>query len=315
MEKVRKQAENGWPGQNCTMQGYTRIPTLSVEGVGERDSSDTPFLPSIRPCTLDARHPEEESHCLELGTCWTCGETPRGTYRGTGRCNQGQGLCNSGWRRSWLGTLGNLMGQSDGVRNLALSGGQGQLGSEGAHSLPTASLSQISLRFPVDFYAPSPKLGTAFIILQDLSSAVSGRPGEGLTVQTRKLRHRELKLDKNNTTLLPNSSHPGSHLLLLPISHTAFSSCLYAPTCCFSRVCRDQTRALAHNAISARGTHTRPLRPCYAGVRQVSPLSARRLQFLLRRPAIPLRVGILSPRRRKPSVSAHGALEFRFRSD
>lgn len=31
------------------------------------------------------------------------------TYRGTGRCSQGRGLYNSGWRRSWPGNRGNLM--------------------------------------------------------------------------------------------------------------------------------------------------------------------------------------------------------------
>lgn len=115
------------------------------------------------------------------------------------------------------------MGQRGGVRKLILMGEHGQLGSEAAHSLPQASLSQISLRFPEVSYAPSPELGTAYIFS---SYETSQLPGEGLNVQTWKLRHGELRLDKN-VALLPNPSHPGFYLcswsltwLLLPTSKT-----------------------------------------------------------------------------------------------
>lgn len=77
-------------------------------------SSDMPFLSSLQqadspqPCT--PRHRPEESDCPGTGDMLAA-ETLSRTYRGTGRCSQGRGLCNSGWRRSWLGNLGNLMGK------------------------------------------------------------------------------------------------------------------------------------------------------------------------------------------------------------
>lgn len=137
MERVRRQAENEWPQVEtvpCRATPGTPHSRLRWRGWEKRGKrtflpSDTPpLLPNIQPCTLDAA--TRRSH-----TVWNWGhagggESPRGTYRGTGRCNQGRGLCNSGWRRSWLGNLGSLMGQRGSVRYPAVSWGHGQLGAE-----------------------------------------------------------------------------------------------------------------------------------------------------------------------------------------
>lgn len=176
------------------------------------------FLPSIQPCTLTP--PPRGGH-----TVWNWGhagggESPTGTYRGTGRCNQGQGLCNFGWRRSWLGNLGNLMGQRGRVTYLALSWGTASLDLR----LLIASLWLVTENPQVCtshlHTKPRARHGVHFIISLNLESTVTGSTARGLNVQTRKLRHRELTLDKNDTTLSPNSSHSGSRLPLLLDSHT-----------------------------------------------------------------------------------------------
>lgn len=129
-----RQRMNG-PGRKLYHAGPHQGPhTLAFGGADGRkgpedfSSLDTPFLPSIQPCTLDAA-------TLRRHTVWNRGhagggEPPRGTYQGTGRCNQGQGLCNSGWRRSWLGNLGNLRGQRRQYEIPRPQLGHGQLGSD-----------------------------------------------------------------------------------------------------------------------------------------------------------------------------------------
>lgn len=71
----------------------------------------------------------------------------------------------------------------------------------------------------------------------------------GPNEQTWKLRQREPTLDKSNTTLLPNSSHPGSHIPLLLVPHTAASSRLEL---LLLRDAGDAAQAFAHIVISAR---------------------------------------------------------------
>lgn len=124
----------------------------------------------------------------------------------------------------------------------------------------------------------------------------------------RKLRHRELTLD-TNTTLLPNSSHPGFHLPLLLVSHT--SSCLYVLTCCFSGMQSSAQGLCAHCDLC-----TRPPRACYATVRQVSPHEAFCTEDIVS-PASSRdssEGGHSIAQKKTPSVSANGALGFRFRS-
>lgn len=118
------------------MQGHVGAPSpVSGDGVGRgwvgrgTPSSDMPFLPSLQQADLPpAMHPQDTAlrnqTAREPGTCRQQKETLSRTYRGTGRCSQGRGLCNSGWHRLWLGNQGNLIGKGASVRCFISSAGQ-----------------------------------------------------------------------------------------------------------------------------------------------------------------------------------------------
>ena len=90
---------------------------------------------SPQPCTTPwilpwgVRLPGNQGHAGSRGTLG-------GTYQGTGRCSQGQGLYNSGWHRSWLGNQGNLIRQGDQCQMLYLQfGGGGCITNSPPHSV------------------------------------------------------------------------------------------------------------------------------------------------------------------------------------
>lgn len=79
-------------------------------------SSDMPFLPSLQQADPSSPSHAPPDTALRSQTARGTGDMlaaegqPSRTYRGTGRCSQGRGLCNSGWHRLWPGNRGNLIG-------------------------------------------------------------------------------------------------------------------------------------------------------------------------------------------------------------
>lgn len=143
----RQETGRGQPGREGVMQGHTGSPTPSFSGgeggwVGRgAPSSDMPFLPSLQQADLPPAMHHPLNTALRSQTAWGPGHvgsrgTLGGTYQGTGRCSQGQGLYNSGWHRSWLGNQGNLIRQGDQCQMLYLQfGGGGCITNSPPHSV------------------------------------------------------------------------------------------------------------------------------------------------------------------------------------
>lgn len=221
-------------------------------------------------------HPEESTLPGDWGHAGGRG-SPSRTYQGTGRCSQGQGLCNSGWRRSWLGNLGNLMGQGGNMRRLAHS--WGAAGSDLSCPSSSHTSPQIILSFPEAFCAHKShaKHSVHFIISLSLATTVMGKhckESQGTGVETEAQRDGTGREQCNLVTQLPPT---------VPTLPPVPISCLLSHTDLLLFKCAERSPGSPHAQSSLPAPFPeRPPRPCDASVSRASPdskLSARGYSF------------------------------------